>query len=204
MPLKIIHPHHTEVIGKGLVLLFNPHVKGPRRDLYTGQIVEEAALLSRSWAIIAKESKHDQEEDNPRPAKSDFDGSVQAFVEEYGIKCVMVITGMSEPGITIKGRQDDSQSEEILEIIRTGLEPHFSINSTPEQVGNGPTNSPAVSQGTQDAPTHSVLTVQLELGPDERGLLKDQIVGSIADIVGLINARLGFSDSNERGSGVLD
>jgi hypothetical protein len=46
--------------------------------------------------------------------------------------------------------------------------------------------------------------VRLELGPDERGFTKDQFVNSITDIVGLINTRLGFSESNESSSGVLD
>src|SRR2546426_2829648 len=57
MPLKVIHPHHAEVMGRGLVLLSSPHITAAKRDLYAGQIVEEAALLSKSWAIIAKEGK---------------------------------------------------------------------------------------------------------------------------------------------------
>jgi len=58
MPLKIIHHHHTEVMGSGRVLLSSPHVESSRRDLQTRQIVEEAALLSKSWAIIAKANSH--------------------------------------------------------------------------------------------------------------------------------------------------
>src|SRR2546426_578291 len=107
MPLKIIHHHHTEVMGSGRVLLSSPHVESSRRDLQTRQIVEEAALLSKSWAIIAK------------------------------------------------GKQ-------------------------PVQI------------------------IQLELGPDERGFQKDHIVSVMADIVGLINGKLGFLESDQRGSRVLD
>ena len=202
MPLKIVHPRHTEVMGTGLVLVSSPPVIGPKGDLNAGQIAEEVALLSRSWAIIAREIKQDQEGDRVLQAGSDFDQSVQTFVTEYGIKCIMMIVGTSEPGIMIKGYPDDSRSEEILEIVRSGLEPHFSINSTTEHAGNGPTK--VTVQGTEVALIHTLPIVRLELGPDERGFMKDQLVNTVADIIALINTRLGFSESNESSSGVLD
>jgi hypothetical protein len=202
MPLKIIHPLHTEVVGTGVVLISSPPVIGPKRDLNTGQIAEEVALLSKSWAIIAREIKQDQEGDKVLQAESDFDKSVQTFVGEYGIKCIIMIVGTSEPGIMIKGYPDDSRSEEILEIVRSGLEPHFSINSTTEDAGKG--SAKVTYQGAEDASSRTLPIVRLELGPDERGFMKDQFVNTIADIVGLVNTRLGFSESNERSSGVLD
>ena len=177
-------------MGAGLVLISSPPIRDVKRDLYTGQIVEEAALLSRSWAIIAREIKLDQEEDKGRQVGSDFDKSVQTFVGEYGIKCIIMIVGMSEPGIVIRAHPTDSTSEEILEIIRIGLEPHFSTKVT--------------NPRAEDASSQALPIVRLELGPDERGFVKDQFVNSIADIVGLINTRLGFSESNESSSGVLD
>ncbi len=177
-------------MGAGLVLISSPPIMDPKRDLYTGQIVEEAALLSRSWAIIAREIKLDQDEDKARQVGSDFDKSVQTFVGEYGIKCIIMIVGTSEPGIMIRDHPTDSTSEEILEIIKSGLEPHFSTKVT--------------NPGAEDASSQALPIVRLELGPDERGFVKDQFVNSIADIVGLINNRLGFSESNESSSGVLD
>lgn len=204
MPLKIIHPHHTEIMGRGLVLLSSPRVDSTRRDLYTGQIVEEAALLSKGWAIIAKESKQLQEEDMAGLAGSDFDKSVHAFVEDYGVRCIIAISGTLEPGITIKGRQYDSESKEILEIIRSGLEPHVTINASMENSGIGLSSSTVNNQGTDNSSNQSVHMIQLELGPEERGFWKDQIISGIADIVGSINVRLGFSESDERGSSVLD
>ena len=184
MPLKIIHPRHTEVMGTGLVLISSPPVKDPKRDLYTGQIVEEAALLSRSGAIIAREIKPDQEEDEARQVWSDFDKSAQSFVGEYGIKCIIVIVGTSEPGIMIRPHPGNSTSEEILEIIRSGLEPHFKTRVT--------------DPGAEDSSNHVLPIVRFELGPDERGFMKDQFVNSIADIIGLINTGLGFSESKPR------
>lgn len=190
MPLKITHPWHTQVMGTGLVLISSPPVKGPRRDFFTGQIVEEAALLSRSWAIIAKDVKQYQEEDKARQVGSDFDKAVQGFVGEYGIMCIIMIVGTSDPGIMIKAHPDDSTSEEILEIIRSGLEPHF--------------NTKVTNPEDEDASSQVLPILRLEMGPDERGFMKDQFVNSIADIVGLINARLGFSESNESSGSVLD
>ena len=196
MPLKIIHPRHTEVMGTGLVLISSPPVIGPKGDLNAGQIAEEAALLSRSWAIIAREIKQDQEAGKVVQAGSDFDKSVQTFVKEYGIKCIIVIVGTSEPGIMIKGYPDDSRSEEILEIVRSGLEPHFSTNSTTEHAGNG--SARVTNQGAEDASGQTLPIVRLELGPDERGFMKDQFVNSITDIIGLINTGLGFLESKPR------
>jgi hypothetical protein len=190
MPLKIIHPRHTEVMGTGLVLISSPPVRDPKRDLYTGQIAEEAALLSRSWAILARGIKLDQEEDKARQVGSDFDTSLQGFVGEYGIKCIIMIVGASEPGVMIRAHPDDSMSEEILEIIRSGLEPQF--------------RTKVANPGAEDASSQVLPIVRLELGPDERGFMKDQVVNSVADIVGLINTRLGFSEGNESSSGVLD
>jgi len=183
MPLKIIHPRRSEVMGTGLVLISSPPVKDPKRDLYAGQIVEEAALLSRSWAIIARENKLDQEEDEARQVRSEFDKSAQSFVGEYGIKCIILIVGTSEPGIMIRAHPDNSTSEEILEIIRSGSEPHF--------------NTRVTDPGAEDS-SNQVPIVRLELGADERGFMKDQLVNSIADIIGLINMGLGFSESKPR------
>jgi len=196
MPLKIIHPDHTEVMGVGVVLLSSPHFSAARRDLYTGQIVEEAALLSKSWAIIAKEGKQLQTVDETQSAKPDLDEGIQDFIEEYGIKCVISIGGTVEPGITLRSKKEGSESEEILDIISSGLEPHFSINTVADQSENrlpSPQDNPMERDGSS---THLVHFIQLELGPDERSFRKDQIVNSVADIVGLINARLAFSEDS--------
>ena len=200
MPLKIIHPHHAEVMGRGLVLLSSPHITAAKRDLYAGQIVEEAALLSKSWAIIAKEGKQ-LGGDEAQLAKSDLDKSVQDFIDEYGIKCLIAISGTAEPGITVKSQKDGSESEEILDIIKSGIEPHFRLNPDANQSGNRLSGSPTYDEPADGSSTHTANIIQIELGPEERSFRKDQIVNIVADIVGLINAKLGFSESC---SGVLD
>jgi hypothetical protein len=201
MPLKIIHPDHTEVMGTGLVLLSNPHVTTSKRELYTGQIVEEAALLAKSWAIIAKEKKQPQGMDEAQPVERSLDKTVHDFVKEYGIKCVITISGVAEPGITIKSQREGSESEEILDIIRSGLEPHFSINPHVNQPGNRGTGLQGNDLLADDSSAQSVQIIQIELGPEERSFRKDQIVNSLADIVGLVNAKFGFSVSGQEGSG---
>jgi len=205
MPVKIIHPDHTEVVGEGLVLLSSPHITTSKRDLYTGQIVEEAALLSKCWAIIAKERKQLQSGEETRSANANFEKSVQDFVGEYGIKCVIAISGVAEPGITVKSQGDGSESEEILDIIRSGLEPHFRLNPEVDLPGNKVLGLQGNDRGADNSSAQSVQIIQIELGPEERSFRKDQIVNSVADIVGLINAKLGFSVSgDERSSSALD
>ena len=205
MPVKIIHPNHTEVVGEGLVLLFSPHITTSKVDLFTGQIVEEAALLSKSWAIISKERKQPQTGDETQSADATLEKSAQDFVEEYGIKCVIVISGAAEPGITVKSQGDGSESNEILDIIRSGLEPHFNVNPEVDQSGNRVLGLQGNDRGSDNSSAQSVQIIQIELGPEERGFRKDQIVNSFADIVSLINAKLGFSVSGDEGSsGALD
>jgi hypothetical protein len=203
MPLKIIHPHHTEVLGTGTVLLTVPHDQSMRRDLYTGQIVEEVALLSKSYAIIAKEEKQLLDESKKQLARSDFEQSLQVFLGEYGIKCIIAISGMGDPGIIVKVQQGESKSAEIVEIIRSGLEPESNIVAA-EQSGNGFAGPVVDSPATDNSLRHPVQIIQLELGPEEREFRKEQIVNRLADIIGTINVKLGFSESNERRGGVLD
>jgi hypothetical protein len=205
MPLKIIHTNHTEVMGTGLVLLSNPRIGTSERELYTGQIVEEAALLSKSWAIIAKEKKQPQGMDEAQPVEPSLDKTVHDFVKEYGIKCVITISGVAEPGITIKSQSEGSESEEILDIIRSGLEPHFSVNPHVDHSGNSGTGLQGNDRLADDPSVQSVQIIKIELGPEERSFRKDEIVHSVADIVGLINAKFGFSVSGQEGSsGALD
>ena len=200
MPVKIIHPHHTEVVGEGLVLLFSPHVTTSKRDLFTGHIVEEAALLSKSWAIVEKERKQLQSGDETESADATLEKSVQDFVEEYGIKCVIAIRGAAEPGITVKSQGVGSESEEILDIIRSGLEPHFSVKPEVDQSGNKVLRLQGNDREPDNSSAQSVQIIQIELGPEERSFRKDQIVNIVADIVGLINAKLGFSVRGDEGS----
>src|SRR3989440_9130204 len=115
------------------------------------------------------------------------------------------LVGAAEPGITVKNQGDGSESNEILDIIRNGLEPHFNVNPEVDQSGNRVLGLQGNDRGSDNSSAQSVQIIQIELGPEERGFRKDQIVNSFADIVSLINAQLGFSVSGDEGSsGALD
>ena len=139
--------------------------------------------------------------DEAQPVEPSLDKTVHDFVREYGIKCVITISGAAEPGIRIKSQREGSESEEILDIIRSGLEPHFSVKPHVDHSGNRGTGLQGNDMLADDPSVQSVQIIQIELGPEERSFRKDEIVNSVADIVGLINAKFGFSVSGEEGSG---
>ncbi len=153
MPLKLIRQNHWEIIGRGPTLLSSPPTIDQSGELYTGRIVEEAALLSKAHAIIRKDGKYNPDSGIPPDVSSEFEASTKNFIMELGIKCVLVILGKNEPG-------------------------------------------------KADAP--DVQTFALALGPDERGFRKELVISRIADMVGLINGRLGWSETDERAGNILD
>src|SRR5713101_7917728 len=102
MPVKIIHPDHVEIVGLGHVLLTAPHIASPDADLHTGTIVEEAALTSRSYAVIGKVSKEFLDLGKIRSAKSELRKGIETFIAEDGIRYVLDIRGRKEPGVEIR------------------------------------------------------------------------------------------------------
>jgi len=157
--------------------------------LYTGMIVEEAALLSKSHALIQKERKAGE---NPldEAAVTEFNAGRTSFVNDFGVKLELAILGMVEPGIEIQASHIEN-SVEIVEVVKKTFQPGFDLRTNTER-----TLSENAQQGLQ--------TVWLSLGPDEREFKKEQLVSKIADLVGSLNAMLGLSESDERVGGVLD
>src|SRR5438552_892915 len=102
MPVKIIHPNHVEIVGIGHVLLIAPHATGPDADLHTGQIVEEAALTSRSFAVIGKINREFFDMNRIQSAQSEFRKGIEGFVSEDGIRYILDIRGKKEPGVNIE------------------------------------------------------------------------------------------------------
>src|SRR5712664_5021914 len=101
MPVKIIHPDHVEIVGLGHVLLTAPHIASPDADLHTGTIVEEAALTSRSYAVIGKVSREFLDLNRLQSAQSEFRKSIESFIAEDGIRYLLEIRGKKEPGVNI-------------------------------------------------------------------------------------------------------
>ena len=189
MPIKIIRQTHQEIIGRGTVLLSSPPAADQTGDLYTGQIVEDAALLSRAHAMIGKESKRDLDPSDLQTAQSEFEAGTKSFLEEHEVQCVITISGRNESGIEIHANAMASQGE-TLELVRARLALDFDLTTNR---GNGETSGRELG--------YDVQTVLLTLGPDERGFRKEALIASIADAVGLINAKLG---SSERTGGTPD
>ena len=182
MPIKIIRQNHQEIIGRGTVLLSSPPAADQTVDLYTGHVVEDAALLSRAHAMIGKESKRDLDPSALQAAQAEFEAGTQSFLEEHGVQCVITISGKNESGIEIRANETSSRGE-TLELVRARLALDFDLTIN---TGNDETSG--------KHPGYDVQTVLLALGPDERGFRKETVVASIADAVGLINARLGSSE----------
>ena len=182
MPIKIIRQNHQEIIGRGTVLLSSPPAVDQTGDLYTGHIVEDAALLSRAHAMIGKESKRDMDPSALQAAQAEFEASTQSFLEEHGVQCMITISGKNESGIEIRAKEMASRGE-TLELIRARLALDFDLT-----INTGKSETSGGNLG------YDVQTVLLALGPDERGFRKEAVVASIADAVGLINAKLGRSE----------
>ena len=184
MPLKIIHPDHFEIVGRGIVLLSNPPSFNASADTYTGKLVEEIALLSKAHAIIAKEPKA-VDTAKGQLTKSEFNIAIRRLCEDHGIKCVLAIAGKKEPGIEIRTLHTDESTKEMIELVRAGFAADFDVKIT-----------------SRENTTDDVLSVQsksqlitLELGSDERGYKRDEIVATVTDSVSLINAKLGHSEN---------
>src|SRR6266487_4377407 len=188
MPLKLIRQTHWEIIGRGPSLLSSPPAADQSGELYTGRIVEEVALLSKAHAIIRKDGKYNPDSGIPPDVSSEFEASTKNFIMELGIKCVLVILGKNEPGIEIRTFQDTGPVP--TDLINEGLRSDFEVNTTSGEPGKA------------DAP--DVQTFALALGPDERGFRKELVISRIADMVGLINGRLGWSETDERAGNTLD
>jgi len=182
LPIKIIRQNHWEIIGRGTVLLSNPPTADQTGELYTGRIVEDSALLSRAHAMIGKESKRDLDPSDLQVAQAEFETGVQRFLEEHGVKCVIMTSGKNESGIEIRASETAAR-EETVELVRARLALDFDL--TPNAAKN---ESSSRNLGDE------VQMIQLALGPDERGFRREAVIASIADAVGLLNAKLGYSE----------
>jgi hypothetical protein len=191
--VKIIHPNHFEIVGRGLVLLSSPPTAIPSKEPYTGQLVEDAALLSKAHAIIEKESKGADTE-RFQLARSEFDASIQRVLEDYGIKCILMISGKNEPGVDIRTTHNRSVSNEMRDLVRSEFAVDSDVKVTTdegrEEIG--------------DSMDSKVQGIWLDFGPEERGFRREAMIACIADAVSLINGKLGYSEGAEADEGLGD
>ncbi len=185
MPLKITSENYSEIIGRGAILVANSPRTNQLGELWTGKIVEEVALLSKSHAIVGTEPK-ESESSIRESLASEFAADTRKFLEEFNIKYTFVIIGKNEPGVEIECPMLAPEREEILTIFNDRLASDFELRIT---VGNEDNQETRLVKG--------VPTLTIALGPEERSFRKDQVVSRLADIVSIVNAKLGDSRGDE-------
>ena len=193
MPVKIIHHDHMEIVGLGHVLLIAPHATGPDADLHTGQIVEEAALTSRSFAVIGKVDKEFLDWNRIQSAQSEFRKGIEGFVSEDGIRYILDIRGKKEPGVEIGTVAGQTSSDSTTELVRSRLVKDFTVKVDNEYKGDEP-GSGITSYSRRDAKGNFVVeTIRIRFGHEERQLLREKVIMDISEIADLLNARLDSS-----------
>ena len=194
MPIKIIRPDHMEIVGQGYVLLTAPHAAGPEADLYTGQIVEDAALVSRSYAVVGKVSREYVDLNRVEAARTEFRKSIDTLLEDNGIRCILDIHGKKEPSIDIGTAQGETASEDTTGLVKKRLSRDFTVKVNEKYMGLKP-GSIITTYGKKNTNGQFLVeAVQIEFGHEERHSERDKVVNDIAELVALINLKLGFSE----------
>ncbi len=190
MPLKIIHPDHMEIVGLGHVLLTAPHTASPDADLHAGTIVEEAALTSRSYAVIGKVSREFLDLNRIQSAQSEFRKSIEGFIAEDGIRYLLDIHGKKEPGVDIATTARQTCSDSTTELVRSRLVKDFMVKVNNQYKGFE-SGSIVTSYNRKDAKGNFVVeTIQVEFGHEERQFQREKVISDISEIADILNARL--------------
>jgi N-formylglutamate amidohydrolase len=190
VPIKIIRPDHIELVGMGYVLLTAPHAAGPDADLHTGQIVEDAALTSRSYALIGKVSRDYIDLNRIQAARTEFRESINTLIDDNGIRCILDIHGKKEPGVDIGTALGKTCTESTINLVKTVLSKNFSVTVNQKFMGLKPGSIVTTYEKTDQDGQFLVEAVQIEFGHEERNLERDKVVIDIAELVALLNAKL--------------
>src|SRR5438094_2934817 len=190
MPVKIIHPDHVEIVGLGHVLLTAPHTTSPDADLHTGQIVEEAALTSRAFAVIGKVDREFLDRNRIQSAQLEFRKGIEGLVSEEGIRDILDMRGKKEPGVEIGTVEGQTSSDSTNELVRSRLVKDFTVKVNNEYKGDEPL-SLVTGYDRKDAKGNfTVETIQIQFGHEERQFLREKVIRDISEIADILNARL--------------
>jgi hypothetical protein len=190
MPVKIIHPDHIEIVGLGRVLLTTPHASSLDADVHAGSIVEEAALTSRSYAVIGKVSREFLDLNRIQAAKSELRKSIESFIAEDGIRYLLDIHGKKESGIDVGTAAGKTCSDSTTELVRSRLRKDFMVkvnDGSMELEPGGVVTSYSRKNAEQD---FVVETIQIDFGHEERQFQREKIIGHVSEIADILNARL--------------
>lgn len=189
MPLKIVHREHTSIVGRGFVLLTTSHGSNPDSEFDSGRIVEEAALLSKCYAVIGRASGEFLDPDRIHAAQLGMKKSIETFLDEEGVRCVLDIRGVHGAGIDIGITRGRRGSDSMAELVERRLAIHFKVSTDLDKIRLETSQSTATSETSSggDARTELILAI----GDDEMMYRKDLLVRDIVDVVMLINQKLG-------------
>ncbi len=178
-------------MGSGYVLLVSPHTTSVGKDLHTGQIVEDAALASRAYAVIGKTGGAYQDQERLQSVRVDFRRSIDDIVEENAIKCVLNVRGRKESGVDMGTGLGKTCTDDISSIVRIFLSRNFkvSLNMYQDEKPGGMSDS---YEKIDAKGGFAVQSVQIDFGLEELQTRRDKIVDDLAELVGLVNVKLGF------------
>src|SRR5919108_3942429 len=128
MPVKLIHQNYQQVVGKGPVLLTSPLDPQRSGQLYAGRLVEEAALLSKTHAIIPKEVKNTLDSNTLQQVTSEVEAGTRQLVEELGIKCVIAVGGTNKPDVWIRGPRTTSEEAIGIDLVKEAFSTDFELH----------------------------------------------------------------------------
>ena len=189
MPIKIVRRDHFELLGDGYVLLTAPHAAGPEADLHTGQIVEDAALTSRCYAIVGNVGPEYQDPNKIQTALTALRGSVGAMIEDNEIRCLLDIRGKKDGGVKMVESDGTTISPATIELVRTRLSKNFAVSGLLQSDGSRPENTFTV-YSKEDVRGSSFEALQLQFGKRERELERELVVTSLVELVALLNQKL--------------
>ncbi|HEV2120198.1 MAG TPA: hypothetical protein VGS11_08880 [Candidatus Bathyarchaeia archaeon] len=191
MPVKIIHPDHIEIMGLGRVLLTAPPATSSDADLHMGSIVEEAALTSRSHAVIGKVNREFLDPNRIQSVQTELRRSIEEFITEDGIRYILEIQGKREPGVDIRTVAAQTSSDSTIELVRARLVNDFNVGANPENKSDKHTGTDT-SHGKKNADDNlsSVEQIQIQFGHEERHFLREKVIRDISEIADILNGQL--------------
>ena len=193
MPIKILHRNHTELVGTGYILLAARNTTGPV-ELYPGPIAEDVALSSRAYAIIGKNNAHDNE--LQASILQELRDRINSIIDENRIKCILEILSKQDPGIEIQTGPGRTCNEEISNLIYSFLSKSFPVSLNQESLESQSEGLTGLERKNQDG-AFAVQSVRINIGSEELAMRKDKLVDQLAELVGILNVRLGFDPARE-------
>ena len=197
MPLKIIRPDHVEFMGEGFVLLTAPHAASSEADLHTGQIVEDAASVSRSCAVIGKISRDYVDLNRLRAAQTEFRKSIDTLLADNGIRVVLDVRGKKDSGVDVGTGLGETASEESTSLVKEWLSRDFTVKVNEGNRGIEPGSLITTYAKKSNDSSFAIEALQIGFGHEERAYKRDRVIQAIAELVALANRKLGFARTEE-------